>query len=94
MSTALRASVLAAAPGDLAEQAAGAAADALLESWPKDQPGSPLAVMLRSCAASLLEAAGDDAVGQRAVATACCWRLARAWTPPACPARLPPGGSS
>jgi tetratricopeptide (TPR) repeat protein len=59
MSTALRASVLAAAPGDLAEQAAGAAADALLESWPKDQPGSPFAVMLRSCAASLLEAAGD-----------------------------------
>jgi tetratricopeptide (TPR) repeat protein len=59
MSAALRASVLAAAPGDLAEQAAGAAADALLESWPKDQPGSPLAVLLRSCTASLLEAAGD-----------------------------------
>jgi tetratricopeptide (TPR) repeat protein len=58
VSGALRESVLAVAP-ELLEQAAGPAADALIEAWPKDQPESPLAVLLRSCTASLLEAAGD-----------------------------------
>jgi tetratricopeptide (TPR) repeat protein len=59
VSGALRESVLIAVAPGLLEQAAGVAADALTETWPKDQPRSPLAVLLRSCAASLLEAAGD-----------------------------------
>lgn len=59
VSGALRESVVTAVAPGLLEQAAGAAADALTEAWPKDQPGSPLAVLLRSCTASLLEAAGD-----------------------------------
>ena len=74
---ALRESVLTVAVPELAAEAAGAAADALLESWPtKDQPGSPLAVMLRSCAASLLDAvASATRCGpQAAAATGCCWR--------------------
>ena len=59
MSAALQASVRAAADPELAERAIGAAADALMEAWPNDQAGTPLAAVLRSCAASLLEAAGD-----------------------------------
>ncbi len=59
MSAALRASVRAAAAPELTERAIGAAADALAEVWPKDQPGAPLAAVLRSCAASLLQAGGD-----------------------------------
>ena len=59
MSAALQASVRAAAAPELTEQAIGAAADALVEAWPKDQPGAPLAAVLRSCAASLLQAGGD-----------------------------------
>ena len=59
MSAALQASVRAAAAPELTERAIGAAADALVEAWPKDQPGSPLAAVLRSCAASLLQAGGD-----------------------------------
>jgi hypothetical protein len=59
MSGALQASVLAVAQRELTEQAAGAAADALLEAWPRDQPAGQLDALLRSCAASLLQAAGD-----------------------------------
>jgi tetratricopeptide (TPR) repeat protein len=59
MSAALQASVRAAAATELIERAIGAAADALLEAWPKDQPGTPLAAMLRSSATSLLRAGGD-----------------------------------
>ena len=59
MSAALQASVRAAAPSELTERAIGAAADALVQAWPKDQPGTPLAAALRSCAASLLQAGGD-----------------------------------
>ena len=59
MSAALQASVRAAAGPELTERAIGAAADALVEAWPKDQPGAPLAALLRSCAASLLQAGGD-----------------------------------
>ena len=59
MSAALQASVRAAAATELTERAIRAAADALVQAWPKDQPGSPLAVVLRSCAASLLQAGGD-----------------------------------
>ena len=59
MSAALQASVRAAAAPELTERAIGAAADALVEAWSKDQPGAPLAALLRSCAASLLQAGGD-----------------------------------
>jgi tetratricopeptide (TPR) repeat protein len=59
MSAALQASVRASAAPELTERAIGAAADALVEAWSKDQPGAPLAALLRSCAASLLQAGGD-----------------------------------
>jgi tetratricopeptide (TPR) repeat protein len=59
VSTPLQAAVRAAAPPELLGQAARAAADAVLEAWPKDQPRSGQAVQLRSCAASLLRHAGD-----------------------------------
>ncbi|HEX4834625.1 MAG TPA: tetratricopeptide repeat protein [Trebonia sp.] len=59
MSTALQASVLVAADPELARQAAEAAAGALLEAWPKDQPSTTLSALLRSCAESLLQSAGD-----------------------------------
>jgi hypothetical protein len=49
----------AAAPADLLERAVRAAADALLEAWPDDQPRSGLAAQLRACTASLLRHAGD-----------------------------------
>jgi tetratricopeptide (TPR) repeat protein len=55
----LRACVLAATPPELAEHAALAAADALLEAWPREQPEPALAALLRSCADGLLAAAGD-----------------------------------
>ncbi|MBO0801452.1 MAG: tetratricopeptide repeat protein [Nocardiopsaceae bacterium] len=51
----LQAAVRAVAPGESLAQAAQAAADALIEAWPPDQPHSWLASRLRSCAASLLE---------------------------------------
>jgi hypothetical protein len=59
MTSALLASVLAVTPGEQAAEAAGAAAGALEEAWPKNGPTEPLAVALRSCAARLLQAAGD-----------------------------------
>jgi len=46
-------------PAELLGRAARAAADAVLEAWPDDQPRSVLAGQLRACAASLLRHAGD-----------------------------------
>jgi len=59
VSPALQAAVRAAAPPGLAARAAGAAADALAQVWPNGPPRSPLAAMLRACAASVWRAAGD-----------------------------------
>ena len=55
----LQRAVRAAAPAELLERAARAAADAVLEAWPDDQPRSDLVAQLRACAASLLRHAGD-----------------------------------
>lgn len=59
MSSVIQAAIRAALPEDLYDQAARAAADALLEVWPRDEPQSRLAADLRSCAVSLRQAAGD-----------------------------------
>jgi hypothetical protein len=59
MSRAVQAAVLAAAPREVLDRAMPAAADALAEVWPEDQPRSLPAAELRSCAASLRRAAGD-----------------------------------
>jgi tetratricopeptide (TPR) repeat protein len=59
MSPALQAPVRAAADPALLHSAAAAAADALTQAWPADRPRSALAVLLRSCAATLRPAAGD-----------------------------------
>ena len=59
ISPGLQAAVRASAPPDLLDRAARAAADALVETWPVGQPRSELAARLRSCAASLRQAAGD-----------------------------------
>ena len=59
MSPALQAAVRAVAPQGLLDRAVTAAADALAEAWPADQPRSWLAEALRSCAASLRRVAGD-----------------------------------
>jgi tetratricopeptide (TPR) repeat protein len=59
MSTALQQAVRVTASPDLLEEAAQAAAGALLQAWPKDEPGSPAAALLCSCAVSLHTAAGD-----------------------------------
>ncbi|HLI36917.1 MAG TPA: tetratricopeptide repeat protein [Streptosporangiaceae bacterium] len=58
--TPLQASARAAASPELLSLAVQAAADALLEAWPKDQPRSGRAAQMRACAASLLRCAGDD----------------------------------
>jgi tetratricopeptide (TPR) repeat protein len=55
----IQAAVRAAAPGEMLDRAARAAADALLEVWPEDEPGPWVAESLRSCAASLQRATGD-----------------------------------
>ena len=55
----IQAAVQAAAPRDLLDQAARAAADALLETWPADERGAWSAEAFRSCAASLQRTAGD-----------------------------------
>ena len=47
------------APAELLGQAVRAAAGAVLEAWPKDQPRSGQAAQMRACAASLLRHAGD-----------------------------------
>jgi tetratricopeptide (TPR) repeat protein len=56
----LQAAARATASPELLGLAARAAADALLEAWPKDQPGAGQAAQMRACAASLLRHAGDD----------------------------------
>ena len=81
VSPAVQAAVRAAAPPDLLDRAARAAADALVQAWPAGQPRSELAAWLRSCAASLRQAAGD-ALWAGGGFPACCWRPGRAWTPP------------
>ena len=53
VSPALQAAVRAAAPPDLLDRAARAAAEALAQAWPDGPPRSPLAAMLRACAASV-----------------------------------------
>lgn len=50
--------VRAAMPGQMLERAAQAAADALLEIWPQDEPQPWVAAGLRSCAAALLHTGG------------------------------------
>jgi tetratricopeptide (TPR) repeat protein len=59
ISPVIQAVIRAAVPGDLYHRAARAAADALLEVWPRDEPRSRLAADLRACAVSLRQAAGD-----------------------------------
>lgn len=59
VSPALQAAARAVAPPELLDQAARAAADALLEAWPEYHPQSPLAAALRSCAANLRQNAAD-----------------------------------
>jgi tetratricopeptide (TPR) repeat protein len=59
ISPVIQAVIRAAVPGDLHDRAARAAADALLEVWPRDEPRSRLAADLRACAVSLRQAAGD-----------------------------------
>jgi hypothetical protein len=53
ISPAVAAQVLAVAPGPVLDKAARAAADALLETWPDDEPQPWLAAGLRSCTAGL-----------------------------------------
>ena len=55
----IQAAVRAAAPAEMLDRAAKAAADALLEAWPDDEPGAWSAEAFRSCAASLQQVAGD-----------------------------------
>jgi tetratricopeptide (TPR) repeat protein len=59
ISPVIQAAIRAAVPRDLYERAVRAAADALGEIWPRDEPRSRLAGDLRSCAISLRQAAGD-----------------------------------
>ena len=56
---AIQAAVRAAAPAEMLDRAAKAAADALLEAWPENEPGAWSAEAFRSCAASLQRVAGD-----------------------------------
>ena len=55
----IQAAVRAVAPAEMLDRAAKAAADALLEAWPEDEPGAWSAEAFRSCAASLQRVAGD-----------------------------------
>jgi tetratricopeptide (TPR) repeat protein len=59
MSPVVQAAVRAAMPDEMLNRAAKAAADALMEVWPRDDLRAWLAGGLRSCAASLQRAAGD-----------------------------------
>ncbi len=59
MGSVVQAAIRAATPKRVAELAARAAADALLEVWPAAEPQAWLAESLRACAASLWRAAGD-----------------------------------
>jgi hypothetical protein len=60
VSTPLQAAARATASPELLGLAVRAAADALLEAWPKDLPRSGQAAQMRACATSLLRYAGDD----------------------------------
>ena len=64
ISPVIQAVIRAAVPDDLYDRAARAAADALLEVWPRDEPRSRLAADLRACAVSLRQAAGDALWGE------------------------------
>jgi tetratricopeptide (TPR) repeat protein len=55
----IQAAVRAATPRQVADRAGRAAADALLEVWPAEEPQPWLADSLRRCTASLRQAAGD-----------------------------------
>ncbi len=55
----VQAAVRSAAPRELLERAALAAASALLEVWPKQDAGTSLGDSLRSCAATVTRIAGD-----------------------------------
>jgi tetratricopeptide (TPR) repeat protein len=59
MKPVIQAAVRAAMPAESLDRAARAAADALLEAWPEDEQRDWLTARLRSCAASLQQAAGD-----------------------------------
>ena len=59
MAEVVQAAVRTATPKRIAERAARAAADALLEVWPEEEPETWLAASLRSCAESLRQTAGD-----------------------------------
>ncbi len=59
MTPAIQEAVRAAAPPELLDQAVRAAADALVQAWPEDQPRSWPASALRSCSATLRRVAGD-----------------------------------
>ena len=59
MKPVIQAAVRAAMPEELYDRAVRAAADALLEMWPEGEQRAWLAADLRSCAASLQQAAGD-----------------------------------
>ena len=59
MKPVIQAAVRAAMPADSLDRTARGAADALLEAWPEDEQRDWLAARLRSCAASLQQAAGD-----------------------------------
>ncbi len=60
MSPLIQAAVQAAMPRRMLDRAARAAADALLRVWPDEEPEPWLAAPLRSCALSLLRAAGGS----------------------------------
>jgi tetratricopeptide (TPR) repeat protein len=59
MNAVLATAIHAAMPGAMMDQAVKAAADALLESWPDEEPAGWLGAALRSCAATLQAVAGD-----------------------------------
>jgi tetratricopeptide (TPR) repeat protein len=59
MSPVIQASVQAAMPSVMRERAVQAAADGLLQAWPREEQQGGLAGRLRSCAASLQQAAGN-----------------------------------
>jgi tetratricopeptide (TPR) repeat protein len=59
ISRVIQAAVKAQMPEEMLERTARAAADALLEVWPEDEPLAWLTEDLRSCAASLQAAAGE-----------------------------------
>jgi len=60
MAQTVQAAIRAATPQRIADRAARAAADALLEVWPENEPETWLATGLRSCAVGLRDIAGDS----------------------------------